>query len=235
MATTTNHTPTQPASVVTKPIPLENGDRLDQKTFHERYEAMPEGTRAELIGGIVYMMSPMKSPHGKHTREVSFSLRNYELATPGVEGGDGLTTILRDDSEPQPDACLYIPTSKGGQVRINEDEYVEGAPELIVEVASSTESKDLHIKKNDYEAAGVCEYVVVALRQKQVFWFALRDGKYESLVKGEDGIYRSEVFPGLWLDPRALLDLNGHRIRELVQQGVASDEHAAFVQKLSQA
>lgn len=181
MASTTGNTSSHTASVVGRPIPLETGDHLDQKSFHARYEAMPSDTKAELIGGVVYMMSPMKNPHGRHTRDVSFWLRTYELATPGVEGGDGLTTILGHDSEPQPDACLYVRPENGGRVRINEDGYTEGAPELIVEVASGTESYDLHSKKRDYEAAGVCEYVVVALRQRQVFWFVRRDGAMNHL------------------------------------------------------
>lgn len=232
MASTTGSSPSSAASVVAKPIPLEAGDHLDQPTFHARYEAMPPDTRAELIGGVVYIVSPMKNPHGRHTRDVSFWLRSYEIATPGVEGGDNLTTILGDDSEPQPDACLYIRPEKGGQVRINEEEYTEGAPELIVEVASSTESYDLHSKKRDYEKAGVREYVVVALRQRQVFWFLLQDRQYVPLTLGDDGIYRSKNFPGLWLDPASLLDLDGKRIRAVLQQGLESPEHAEFLRKL---
>jgi len=228
---------TNPSSTVSSSekelFPLEAGDHLDQKTFHARYEAMPPNTRAELISGVVYMMSPMKNPHGKHTRMVSFWLCSYELATPGVEGGDGLTTILGEGSEPQPDACLYIHPDKGGQVRINEDDYTVGAPELVVEVASSTESYDLHAKKNDYEAAGVREYIVVALRQQQVFWFVLRNGQYEPLCLNEDGLYCSQVFPGLWLDPQALLDRNGERIQLVLKQGLESEAHTEFVRHLA--
>lgn len=232
MASTTDNTSSRPASAVARPIPLEAGDHLDQKSFHARYEAMPSTAKAELIGGVVYMMSPMKNPHGRHTREVSFWLRTYELSTPCVEGGDGLTTILGHDSEPQPDACLYVRPENGGRVRINDDGFTVGTPELIVEVASSTESYDLHAKKRDYEAAGVCEYVVVALRQKQVFWFVLRDAGFETFEAGSDGIYRSEVFPGLWLDPQSLLDLDGRRIQTVLQQGLDSPEHAKFLRKL---
>ena len=235
MASTTHSISTQHASLIARPIPLEAGDHLDQKSFHARYEAMPSATKAELIGGVVYMMSPMKNPHGRHTRKVSAWLDNYEIATPGVEGGDGLTIILGPDSEAEPDACLYIRPENGGRVRINEDGYTEGAPELIVEVASSTESYDLHSKKRDYEAAGVCEYIVVALRQKQVFWFVLGEAGYELLETGDDGIYRSQVFPGLWVDSQSLLDLDGLRIRSVLEQGLESPEHAKFVRKLGEA
>jgi Uma2 family endonuclease len=213
--------------------PLENGERLDQKTFHARYEAMPEGTRAELIGGIVYMPSPLKPPHGRMHIRVSHWLANYEDATTGVETYDNVTTILGEESEPQPDVCLIIAPEKGGQMRVNEDEYLEGAPELVAEVALSRGSIDLHAKRDDYERAGVREYIVVALRQNRVFWFISRGGRFEDLPLGADGIYRSEVFPGLWLDPDALLRLDGSRLREVLQQGLTSPEHAAFVARLT--
>lgn len=213
--------------------PLVNGERLDQKTFHARYEAMPEGTRAELIGGIVYMPSPLKTPHGNIHARIMQWLCNYVDATPGTDGFDNATAILGEESEPQPDGYLIISPEKGGQTRINEDEYLEGAPELIAEVASSTEYLDLHAKRDDYERAGVREYIVAALRQNRVVWFISRNGQFEDLPLGSDGIYRSEVFPGLWLDPAALLRRDGVRVQEVLQQGLASPEHAAFVAKLA--
>ncbi len=212
--------------------PLENGDHLDQKTFHERYEAMPEGTRAELIGGIVYMASPTKRRHGRHHLQATRWLGDYEEATPGTVGFDNTSNILGDDSEPQPDLCLLIASGKGGQTR-DEDDYIVGAPELIVEIASSSESIDLHKKKSDYERAGVREYVVVALRQNRVFWFVSRNGSFEELALGGDGIYRSERFPGLWLDSATLLRLDAPRIREVLQQGLATPEHDDFVKQLA--
>lgn len=213
--------------------PLVHGERLDQKTFHARYEAMPEGTRAELIGGIVYMPSPLRTPHARTHGRIMQWLCNYIDATPGTDSFDNATAILGEESEPQPDAYLIIAPEKGGQTRINEDEYLEGAPELIAEVAASTEHFDLHEKRDDYERAGVREYIVVALRQNRVYWFVSRNGRFEDLPLGADGIYRSEVFPGLWLDPAALLRRDAARLREVLQQGLAAPEHAAFVAKLA--
>src|SRR5438045_2882298 len=123
--------------------PLEAGDLLDQPTFHVRYEAMPENTRAELIGGIVFMPSPLKADHGFSHADLMGWLQSYKLATPGTDVLDNATDILSLDSEPQPDAALII---VGGQTRLNKDGYLEGAPELIAEVASSSESYDLHVK-----------------------------------------------------------------------------------------
>jgi Uma2 family endonuclease len=213
--------------------PLENGDRLDQKTFHERYEAMPKHVRAELIGGIVYMSSPLKVPHGKSGSDVNWWLTHYRIETPGTESVENTTQILGPDSEPQPDGCLFILPECGGQVHVDEDDYLTGAPELLAEVSASTESIDLHAKKADYERAGVREYVVAALRRETVFWFVLKRGKFKETPPDADGIYRSGVFPGLWLDPVALVRRNTKRLQSVLHQGLTSPEHAAFVAKLA--
>jgi Uma2 family endonuclease len=212
---------------------LENGDRLDQKTFHERYEAMPENVRAELIGGEVFMASPQKSPHGRSQPLVVRWLDEYEEATPGVMQLVNTTDFVGPYSELQPDSFLMIAPENGGRVHENENGYLEGAPELVLEIASSTESIDLHGKKIDYEKAGVREYGVLALRKEQVFWFVLRRGRFKELKPGKDTILRSEVFPGLWLDPAALIRGDRRRLLEVLRQGLASPEHAAFVAKLA--
>jgi Uma2 family endonuclease len=212
--------------------PLEPGDRLDQKTFHARYEAMPEDVRAELIGGVVFMPCPLKRPHSRtHGRLVQL-LFDFEDSTPGTEAHDNASDLLDPESEPQPDACLLILPADKGQTR-EENQYIVGAPEFIAEVASSTESIDLHGKRADYERAGVREYLVVALRQARVFWFVSRNGKFEELAPGSDGLLRSVVFPGLWLDPAALLRDDRGRLSEVLRQGLATPEHAAWVAKLA--
>jgi Uma2 family endonuclease len=212
--------------------PLENGDRLDQKTFHARYEAMPEDCRAELIGGIVYMPSLQKVPHSKAHQLVSHWLGEYVGSTPGTDVLLNNTQILGPDSEPEPDACLFIDPEYGGRVRVDKDEYLHGPPELIVEVSSATESIDLHRKKDDYEKAGVREYVVLALRMRRVFWFVRRRAKYKEVPLPGDGIFRSREFPGLWLDADAVLRNHRQRVLAALNKGLASPEHAAFVAKL---
>jgi Uma2 family endonuclease len=212
--------------------PLENGDRLDQKTFHARYQATDEDFRAELIGGTVYVSSPLKPPHGRYGARVVHWLGEYEIATPGTELLENTTSILGEHSEAQPDACLLILPEFGGQTWVDRKGYLRGAPELIAEIAFTTESIDLHGKKTDYEKAGVREYIVVAVRTQQVFWFVRRRSKFRELRPGTDGTYRSEVFPGLWLDPAALLRRDAKHLLALLRQGLASPEHAAFVAKL---
>lgn len=215
--------------------PLEQGDHLDQKTFHARYEAMPPGTRAELLEGIVHMPSPARNLHGRAQTLAIHWLATYDLATPGTQSVDNATDILGEESEPQPDGILMILPEKGGRVVINEQDYITGPPELVVEVASSTESYDLHSKRREYERHGVQEYLVLALRQRRAFWFALQEGKYVELAASDDGVLRSQVFPGLWLDPSAIFNDNGKRLMEVLQQGLATPEHAAFVQRLTNA
>jgi Uma2 family endonuclease len=212
--------------------PLEPGDHLDQKTFHERYEAMPPGTRAELIGGTVFMPSPLKRPHSRAHGLLYTWVSGYEDATPGTESHLTATTILDDEAEPEPDVGLLIVAPNHGQTR-EEDGYIVGAPEFISEVASSSEAIDLHGKRDDYERTGVREYVVVALRQQRVYWFVRRDNRFVEMQPGADGILRSEVFPGLWLDPAALLRGDRRRVLEVLRQGLATAEHAAFVARLA--
>jgi Uma2 family endonuclease len=212
--------------------PLEAGDRLDQPTFHARYEAMPEDFQAELIGGIVHIPSPIRRPHGRTCPRLLRWLGEYEDATPGTEAHHRASTILGPQSEVQPDAALLILPPGLGQTR-DVDDYIVGPPELIAEVASSTESIDLHGKRTDYERAGVREYLVVALRQARVFWFMACEGKFEERSAGSDGILRSEVFPGLWLDPAALLRGDNGRVLRVLQEGLVTPEHAAFVTRLA--
>lgn len=111
--------------------PLRDGDRLDQRTFHERYEAMPEDFRAELIGGVVYLPEPNKALHGRcHMKLISW-LVDYEDATPGTEGLTACTNILGPQSEPQPDTCLLILPEFGGQTWANDDDYLHPSPRQV--------------------------------------------------------------------------------------------------------
>lgn len=211
---------------------LEPGDHLDQATFHARYTAMPEGFKAELIEGVVYMPA-LRRTHGRATSLLVHWLRAYEDATPGVEVYDNATTIMGDESEPQPDASLIVQPECGGQMRVTDDDYLQGAPDLAAEVAYSTEAYDLHSKKRDYERAGVGEYLVVALRQRKVFWFVNRGGGFEQRPPDGDGILRSEGFPGLWLDPDAMIELDGRRVLDVLRQGLAASGHSAFAARLA--
>ncbi len=213
---------------------LVDGERLDRATFHERYAAMPESTRAELIGGVVYMASPLGMSHGRSNVPVIVWLSYYSELTPGTDVLDNASVFFEDYGEPQPDVVLRILPENGGRTRDEGKYYAEG-PELIVEVSDSTLKKDLGPKLADYERAGVPEYIVLGIDPPAVRWHVRVDGRLVEVGPDGDGIYRSKVFPGLWLDPIALLSGNTRRLREIVDLGVATADHAAFVRKLAEA
>ena len=215
-----------------EPVPeLRAGDRLSRAEFERRYEAMPHVKKAELIEGVVYMPSPVSEEHSQPQFDLITWLGVYRAATPGVQGCDNGTIRLDLDNEPQPDAFLRIRPELGGQSRTS-GKYVAGPPELIAEVTASSVSYDLHDKFRAYQRNGVREYVVWRVEDRAIDWFVLREDRYAPLAADAAGWYRSEVFPGLWLDAAAMLTGDLARVIAVVQQGVNSAEHAEFVQRL---
>jgi hypothetical protein len=212
--------------------PLVEGDRLDQPEFHRRYEAMPPGTRAELIQGVVFMPSPAGHEHGRAQVPALVWLSYYEENTLGVEVLDNASTVLGPESEPQPDALLRVLAEYGGRT-LTDRRFLRGVPELIVEVSHTTRYTDLGPKRDEYERAGVLEYVVRALDPDQVLWHVLQDRCLTAVSPDADGLYRSRAFPGLWLDPAALLARDTRCLRAVLDQGIATAEHAAFVAQLA--
>lgn len=209
---------------------LHNGDRLTQPEFHRRYEQYPEDVKFELIGGIVYIASPLRIAHAEYDSNMGTALGNYSIATPGVQTLQNATLILDPESEPQPDLVLRILPEYGGRTQTTADDYVSGGTELIVEIAHSSVAIDLHAKRETYRLAGVQEYLVVCVDEEEVRWFDLPNDC--GLPLDATGILRSRVFPGLWLDTVALLSRNGKRMIEVLQQGLASRDHAQFVKQL---
>jgi Uma2 family endonuclease len=216
------------------PVPaLQNGDRLTRDEFERRYEAMPDVKKAELIEGTVYMPPPVHaSGHGEPHAHLMTWLGTYAAATPGVQVADNATIRLDLDNEPQPDGLLRIEEDAGGQSRISDDDYVEGPPELIVEVAHSSAAYDLHDKKQAYRRNGVQEYLVWQIEEEQVDWFVLEEGTYLSLSVGEDGRIESRTFPGLVLDVDALLEKNFDTVLAAVQEQIGTEVHQVFVERL---
>jgi Uma2 family endonuclease len=213
--------------------PLEAGDRLTRAEFERRYLAMPELKKAELLEGVVYMPSPVRlRRHGQPHARVLAWLIHYEAATSDVAAADNASTRLDLDNEPQPDAILLLDPAKGGQARISPDDYVEGAPELVAEIASSSVSYDLDVKLKVYRRSGVREYVVWRVLERQIDWFSLKEGEYIRMSVDESGLYKSEVFPGLWLDPDALVRGDLGAIFAALDRGLASPEHAHFLARL---
>ncbi len=211
--------------------PLENGDQLTRIAFEQRYDRMPNLKKAELIEGIVYMPAALRfRQHGKPHAQILTWLGFYQANTQGVEIADNATVRLDADNEPQPDALLRI--EKGGQSIISDDDYVEGAPELIVEIAASSVSLDLHTKLKAYRRNQVQEYLVWRVYDGEFDWFRLREGQYIKRQSNEENMIKSEVFPGLWLDINALLTGDIAQVLAVLQQGIATEDHQLFIQQL---
>jgi Uma2 family endonuclease len=223
-----------PGNTTTKVPPLESGDRLTRPEFERRYQAMPHLKKAELIEGVVYVASPVRmTNHGRLHAQIVGWLMVYSAATPGVDLADNATVRLDIDNEPQPDALLRLEPEVGGNSRISEDDYVEGAPELIVEIAASSASYDLNDKLNAYRRNGVQEYIVWQIYENNLDWFSFKEGNYINLQPDATGVIRSHLFPGLWLSVTALLEGNLAEVLAVLQQGLQTPEHQAFVKRLS--
>jgi Uma2 family endonuclease len=212
---------------------LHAGDRLTRDEFERRYAAMPDLKKAELIEGVVYMGSAVRyDRHGRPERLLALWLGVYEFATPGIGGVGNCTVRLDLDNEPQPDLLLRIPETAGGTSRVGTDGYLEGPPELVVEVAASSVSYDLNQKLHAYRRNGVQEYLVHRVDDGEVDWFVLERGTYARMQPHRDGLLKSRAFPGLWLDVQALLRGDLLAMRSAVERGCSDPAHAAFVTRL---
>lgn len=217
-----------------KPVPpLQNGDRLSAEEFERRFDATHGLIRAELIDGVVYMPPPVSDEdHGSPHFDLTGWLSMYRFATPGVMGGNNSTLRINPESRPQPDAFLRIIPECGGRARRDVDGYLVAPPDLICEVAASSASYDLGVKLDFYRRVEVREYLAWRVYDVTIDWRVLRNGVYEPITPGPDGILRSEVFPGLWLDAAALVSGDVNALLKAARDGLASPDHAAFVAHL---
>jgi Uma2 family endonuclease len=232
------HIPTPLRNGVRPVPPLRHGDRMDVPEFLRRWEAMPEPRpRAELLEGTVWLsMSPIGYQRHDRPQVIMATLMGtYEAATPGVQAGGSASLRLNLRSMPEPDAFLRLLAELGGRSEEGPDDYLEGAPELVVEIAATTVRKDTGLKFDIYRRAGVCEYVVWKTERGDIDWFIRRGDRFDPLPADDDGAFRSETFPGLWLDVSALLRHDVAAALATLHRGLASRGHAAFVRKLQKA
>jgi Uma2 family endonuclease len=220
------------ATVVEKSVPpLVAGDKLTRAEFLRRWEAHPEIKNAELIGGIVYMASPVSVEHGDMDGDVGTWLGTYKAATPGTASGHNTTSFLLEDMS-QPDLNLRILPEFGGSSFVK-GRYLNGIPELLAEICRSSTTHDLHVKLDLYQASKVPEYLAILLFEREIRWHVLVNDRYQTLTPDADGLLRSRTFPGLWLDGNALLAGNTQQVLARLQDGLNSPEHKDFVAKLA--
>jgi Uma2 family endonuclease len=215
-------------------LPLENGDRLSRHEFERRYTESLDIKKAELIEGVVYVASPLRfQRHAEPHAKLMIWLGNYQIYTPRIKLGIEPTIRLDQDNEPQPDGVLLIDESLGGKSRITDDDYIEGAPELVAEIAASSAAYDLYDKKKSYKRNGIQEYIVWQSLENKLDWFGLHDSEYILLQPDTEGIIKSQVMPGLWLSVTALLAGDMVKVLEVLQTGLNSPEHTEFLRRLS--
>lgn len=211
------------------PPRLENGDRMTRDEFERRYAAAPNLKKAELLEGVVHVPSPVRQQyHAKQHSILNGWLFCYVARTPGVELGDNSTVRLDAINEPQPDCVLFIKPDHGGKVVIDEDGYINGAPDLVAEIAASSASYDVHDKLAVYQRSGVREYLIWRVFDGEIDWYASGEGGYEKLSPGDDGVVRSTIFPGLWLDPAALVREEFATLLDVLERGLNSPGRAAL-------
>lgn len=214
--------------------PLKHGERLTREEFERRYEAMPHLKKAELIEGVVYMPSPVRIDfHGRPHAQIMAWLGAYWIATPSVDLADNTTVYLDSNNEHQPDALLRIEPAQGGRSRIIDEGYVEGAPELIVEIAGTSADYDLQEKLEVYRRCGVQEYIVWQTQDGRLDWFQLVDREYVAFIPNTEGVIESQVFPGLRLAVVALIEGDRAKVSSELQAGLQTTTHTAFVERLA--
>jgi Uma2 family endonuclease len=220
------------STAIALPPLLREGDRLDSAEFLRRWEAMPDLKHAELIDGVVFSMpSPVGLNHATMCGRMCGWLCGYTDGTPGCAVGVEATWVMGAADVPQPDLFLRILPEFGGQSG-ESGAYGARAPELVVEVSGSTLSRDLGAKLELYRRVGVREYLSVLLSPQQIIWRELARGRYREIKPDEDRLMRSRIFPGLWLDPGAVWSTR-KSVRDAVQKGIVSEDHAAFVRRLA--
>jgi Uma2 family endonuclease len=192
----------KPRSPAPAPPLLQQGDVLTRVEFERRYAAMPSLKKAELIEGIVYMASPVRADvHGIPHVKLATLLQVYATKHPGLIVADNATVRIDTLNEPQPDLLLM---RQNGQAHLDADGYINGAPELVAEIAASSVSYDLHQKKNTYLRAGVLEYLVWLADENRLIWWELKNDGYVEISQDADGLLASPNFPGLCIDATAL-------------------------------
>jgi Uma2 family endonuclease len=194
------------AQAKTKRLPLESGDQLTRAEFERRYAAQADIKKAELIEGVVYVASPVRTDeHAQPHLDMGGWLVAYVARTPGIVRATDGTVKLDADNEFQPDLYLAWDAAHGGSARL-EGGYLVGPPDLVVEISASTAARDLSLKKHVYQRNGVREYIVWQVYEERIDWFALdAEGVYQTLSANENGVVESVAFPGLRLDMPAML------------------------------
>jgi len=144
---------------------IQEPERLPRRRLkRSEYDALVdigafEGERVELLFGEIIEMSPQKPLH----RLVVKQLAKYlTIALDGIAEVQSHSPIIgAEDSEPEPDITVYA----------SEDDASEQLPthiHLVVEVAHTSRSRDLGVKRRLYALTGIPEYWVIDVLKREV-------------------------------------------------------------------
>lgn len=229
-------TPTQPAARSEKckdRPPLNSGDRLSRAEFLRRYGQYPETKKAELVEGVVIVGSPVHKQHSIPHFRFSTVLGVYCAGTPGILAGDNQSVILDQENELQPDLCVWVSEERRAKSEESEKGPLIGAPDLVVEVAASSASQELHSKLNVYLRSRVREYLVLLAYERETRFFRLVDGEFRAVQPDDAGVFRSQVLPGFRFRSDWFWQGRISELLELAREGLASQEHRDFAAKPS--
>jgi Uma2 family endonuclease len=109
---------------------------------------------------------------------------------------------------------------------------VAGSPEFVVEVDASSASYEMHSKLRVYQRNDVQEHLALLTYEQHAIWHTLAGGKYAPMRPEDDGVLRSQVFPGLWLNPQKLWSNDVSGLLAVLHEGLRSPEHAEFLTRL---
>ena len=205
---------------------LAPGDRMELEEFLARWDQCPDLKFAELIDGVVYMPSPLSVPHSRYDGMAQLVV-GYYAARSGLCENLPNATWLMGRSAPQPDLALSLKPEYGAKWKLTDRNLASGRPELVVEVCRSSRSYDLGPKLALYERAGVPEYLAILVEERRFEWRILIDDRYQFLT-AENSIFRSHIFPGLWIDEQAFWREDGDRLLSVLDEGLRSPEFVDF-------
>ncbi len=100
---------------------------------------------------------------------------------------------------------------------------------MAAEIVGSSRAYDLHQKKGAYRRNGIREYLAWITDEQRVVRWELREAEYQEIAPAPDGLLKSGVFPGLWLDTQALLKGDMKTVLATLRRGLDSPEHNVFV------
>jgi len=168
-------------------------------TYEEFLAWADEDTDAEWVDGEVVWMSPIS---GEHQRMGRFLLRLFSEFLDERDLGELRYERFQMKTAPdlpgrEPD-ILFVANAHLSRLK---ETYLEGPGDLVVEIVSpESRERDTEEKFREYEQGGVPEYWIIDLELKQAEFYQLgEDAAYHRMPIDDDGLFRSEVLPGLWL------------------------------------